>query len=81
MLCSASPLAAGQGALVLHEATALLRLAQAVTALTYEGFRANTSPLDPRVLGLRPAPGQSRAARELLALLYGGELGDPHPRR
>ena len=81
VLCSASPLAAGQGALVLHEAGALLALAQAVTALTYEGFRANTSPLDARVLGLRPAPGQSRAARELLALLDGGELGDPRNAR
>ncbi|MEU6377155.1 aromatic amino acid lyase [Streptomyces sp. NPDC046909] len=74
VLCGASPLAAGQGALVLHEAAAVLALAQGVTALTYEGFRANTSPLDPRVLGLRPAPGQARAAGELLALLRGGEL-------
>ncbi|MET7481812.1 aromatic amino acid ammonia-lyase [Streptomyces sp. NPDC005538] len=77
VLCSASPLAAGVGALALHEAGAVLALAQAVTALTYEGFRANTSPLDPRVLALRPAPGQSRAAAELLALLDGGDLGDP----
>ncbi|MER6089002.1 aromatic amino acid lyase [Streptomyces bluensis] len=82
VLCSASPLAAGQGALALHEAAAALSLAQAVTALTYEGFRANTSPLDPRVLGLRTAPGQSRAAGELLALLAGGHLADPrHARR
>ncbi|MER6012133.1 HAL/PAL/TAL family ammonia-lyase [Streptomyces bluensis] len=81
VLCSASPLAAGQGALALYEAAAVLTLAQAVTALTYEGFRANTSPLDPRVLGLRPAPGQSRAAGELLALLAGGHLADPRNAR
>lgn len=85
VLCSASPLAAGHGALALHEAATVRTLAQAVTALTFEGFRANTSPLDPRVLHLRPAPGQSRAARELLALLTGGELSDPsdprHARR
>lgn len=81
VLCGASPLAAGVGALALHEAGAVLALAQAVTALTYEGFRANTSSLDPRVLALRPAPGQSRAARELLALLDGGELGDPRNAR
>jgi histidine ammonia-lyase len=82
VLCSASPLAAGHGALALHEAAAVLTLAQAVTALTFEGFRANTSPLDARVLRTRPAPRQSRAARELLALLDGGELGDPrHARR
>ncbi|WP_151475871.1 HAL/PAL/TAL family ammonia-lyase [Streptomyces albicerus] len=82
VLCSASPLAAGQGALALHEAAAVRTLAQAVTALTFEGFRANTSPLDARVLGLRPAPGQSRAAGELLALLAGGDLTAPgHARR
>lgn len=81
VLCGASPLAAGQGALALHETGAVLALAQAVTALTYEGFRANTSPLDARVLELRPAPGQSRAAGELLALLDGGELTDPRAAR
>ncbi|WP_328492646.1 aromatic amino acid lyase [Streptomyces sp. NBC_00414] len=82
VLCSASPLAAGHGGLVLHEAGTVLALAQAVTALTLEGFRANTSPLDARVLGLRAAPGQSRAAAELLALLDGGDLTDPrHARR
>jgi histidine ammonia-lyase len=82
VLCSASPLAAGHGALALHEAAAVLSLAQAVTALAFEGFRANTSPLDARVLGLRPAPGQSQAASELLALLAGGELAAPgHARR
>jgi histidine ammonia-lyase len=81
VLCSASPLAAGIGALALHETAALLTLAQAVTALTYEGFRANTSPLDAQVLALRPAPGQSRAAAELLSLLTGGELTDPRNAR
>lgn len=81
VLCSASPLAAGLGALAVEEAAAVLALGQAVVALTYEGFRANTSPLDPRVLRLRPAPGQSRAAAELLALLAGGELTDPRRAR
>ncbi len=82
VLCSASPLAAGCGGLVLHEAATVLVLAQAVTALTFEGFRANTGPLDARVLGLRAAPGQSRAAAELLALLADGNLTDPrHARR
>ncbi|WAU83750.1 aromatic amino acid lyase [Streptomyces sp. Qhu-G9] len=81
VLCSASPLAAGQGGLALHETAAALTLTQAVTTLTFEGFRANTGPLDARVLGLRPAPGQSRAAAELLAFLGGGELTDPRRAR
>jgi len=81
VLCSASPLAAGQSALALHGTAAVLTLAQAVTALTYEGFRANTSPLDTRVSGLRPAPGQARAAAGLLSLLDGGTLTDPRNAR
>lgn len=81
VLCGASPLAAGHGALAGHDAMTILSLAQAVTALTFEGFRANTSPLDPRVQRMRPAPGQARAARELLALLDGGELVDPRRAR
>jgi histidine ammonia-lyase len=74
VLCNASPFAAGQGALVTHDATILLTSAQAVAALTFEGFRANIGPLDPRVQRARPAPGQETAARGLLALLSGGDL-------
>ena len=74
VLCGASPFAAGHGALVVHDAATALTLAQAVTALTFEGFRANVGPLDPRVQAARPAPGQATAAAELLALLEGGDL-------
>jgi histidine ammonia-lyase len=81
VLCGASPLAAGHGALAVHDAMTALSLAQAVATLTFEGFRANTSPLDLRVRRVRPAPGQDRAAGELLALLAGGELGDPRRAR
>ena len=81
VLCGASPLSAGHGALALYDAMTALALAQAITALTFEGFRANTSPLDPRVQRMRPAPGQERAAGELLVLLDGGELGDPRRAR
>ncbi|MFC5746848.1 HAL/PAL/TAL family ammonia-lyase [Actinomadura rugatobispora] len=74
VLCGASPVAAGHGALVVHDAAAALTFAQAVTALTFEGFRANVGVLDPRVQAARPAPGQAAAAQELLALLDGGDL-------
>lgn len=81
VLCGASPLAAGAGALAASDATVALHLAQAVAALTYEGFRANTSPLDPRAQRARCAPGQADAAAGLLALLAGGELPDPRAAR
>ena len=46
-------------------------------ALSMEGFRANLSPLDPRVVAARPAPGQAWAAAGLRALLAGGALTEP----
>lgn len=76
VLCGASPLAAGHGALVVADAATGVVLAQAVAALTFEGFRGNTSPFDARVQAVRAAPGQADAARGLLALLAGGELTD-----
>ena len=43
----------------------------------WRGFRANLSPLDPRVVAARPAPGQAWAAAGLRALLAGGALTEP----
>lgn len=77
VLCGASPIAAGAGALVVRDAHTSWALAQGVAALTYEGFRANCSPLDPRVQRARPAPGQAASAAALLALLGEGELVEP----
>jgi histidine ammonia-lyase len=42
-----------------------------------EGFRANLTPLDPRVVAARPAPGQAWAAEGLRSLLAGGTLAEP----
>jgi histidine ammonia-lyase len=77
VLCSANSVSAGAGALAYADARSALLTAQAVAALSFEGFRANTTPLDPRVQAARPAPGQQAAAEHLLALLDGGLLGDP----
>ncbi|MEO1194374.1 MAG: aromatic amino acid ammonia-lyase [Pseudomonadota bacterium] len=76
-LCSASSLSAGLGALVLDEAWRLLHLAEAIAVLSFEAFRANLSPLDPRVAALHPAPGQAEAAARLRRLLAGSGLSDP----
>jgi histidine ammonia-lyase len=50
---------------------------QVAAALSMEGFRANLSPLDPRVVAARPAPGQEWAAAGLRELLAGGALTEP----
>ena len=76
-ICNASAYSAGQGALALADAEDLLALAQIAAALSLEGFRANLSPLDPRVTAARPQPGQAWAAAGLRALLAGGLLPQP----
>jgi histidine ammonia-lyase len=76
-LVSANAASAGVGALVVEDAAQALRAMLAATALSFEGYRAGPAPLDPRAAALRPAPGQGEAARDLLALLAGGELVQP----
>jgi histidine ammonia-lyase len=75
-ICSSSAVSVAAAALALVDAEALLSAAQVSAALSMEGFRANLSPLDPRVVAARPAPGQEWAARGLKALLAGGGLAD-----
>lgn len=76
-LCSANSVAAGLGALALVEAQRLLTLAEATTVLTFEAFRANLSPIDPRVVAARPAPGQAESAASLRRLLGDSKLKQP----
>ena len=81
VLCTTNAVAAGSATLALADAEDALVAAQAVASVTYEGFRANTSPLDPRAQAARPAPGSAEAAAHLLALLRGGLLTDPSAAR
>jgi len=81
-VCSSSAVAIGAAALALRDARACLDGAQISAALAMEGFRASLSPIDPRVVAARPAPGQEWAAAGLRALLAGGELAAAErPRR
>jgi histidine ammonia-lyase len=75
-LCSASSLSAGLGALALHDAGELWRLAQLAAAASLEAFRGNLRPHDPRATAARPAPGQQEASAHLLQILAGSALTD-----
>ena len=69
-------------ALGLVQALNAIETAQTAAALSLEGFRANLSPFDPRVLALRSMPGQARAAEGVLSRLAGSELLEAgHARR
>ena len=65
-LLNANAYGVGNAALAPARCGARARGADAAGALSLEAFRANLSPLDPRVVALRPAPGQAEASQRLL---------------
>jgi histidine ammonia-lyase len=76
-LINATAASAACAALALHDARETLEDAQIAAALSFEGFRANVTPIDERVAAARPAPGQIDAAAGLRAVLAGGALTHP----
>lgn len=76
-LINATSATAACGALALADARELLATAQVAAALAFEGFRANLTPIDPRVAAARSAPGQAACAAGLRELLAGGALTVP----
>jgi histidine ammonia-lyase len=64
----------GIGALALHDARLVLQAQTIAGALSLEAAGANLSPIDPRVVALRPAPGQAEASALVLSLLKGSAL-------
>jgi histidine ammonia-lyase len=73
-LCNASSVAAGIAALAVDAGDRLLDAVQIAAALSMEGFRASTSPIDAQVAGAHAAPGQEWEAAGLRELLRGGSL-------
>jgi histidine ammonia-lyase len=73
-LLNANAYSTGLGALALHDARSALDAQIIAGALSLEAAGANLSPIDPRVVALRPAPGQAEASRVVLSLLEGSDL-------
>ncbi|MEO7761124.1 MAG: histidine ammonia-lyase [Casimicrobiaceae bacterium] len=76
-LVSSNAATIGVAALCLIDVEAALDALDHSAALAFEGFRANLSPLDPRMQKARPAPGQTEAAERLTKLLVGSALWQP----
>ena len=80
-LFSANAVTVGRASLVLHDLADTLDRLDDIVALSYEGFRANVSPLDVRAQAAREAPGQARAAARLRDSLAGSGLLVPNAAR
>ncbi len=80
-LVSANSAATGHGALVLARMMKLLSHADLAAALSIDAFLANPSPLDERIITVRPHQGQVMTTMRLRALLDGSSCHDPRFRR
>jgi histidine ammonia-lyase len=80
-LISANAATVGHAALTLADCAAALDALNIAAALTFEGYRANLSPLNPRVQAARPARGQRAIAERLTQLLAGSALWQPDAAR
>ena len=76
-LISSNAVTVGHASLVLADLARALALHTDIVALSFEAFRANLSPLDPRAQAARPAPGQAEAATRILIALAGSALAKP----
>jgi histidine ammonia-lyase len=76
-LCSHDAFSAAAAAFGLVGSRRALSSVEMATALSYEAFRANVSPLREDVLALRPQPGEDVAAAALRRWLAGSSLLQP----
>ncbi len=75
-LANHSSFSAAIGAIGVWRARQLFVATQAASVLSLEAFGANLSAFDPSILTLRPQPGQSEAAGQILRLLEGSRLSN-----
>ncbi|HEY0211651.1 aromatic amino acid ammonia-lyase [Acerihabitans sp.] len=76
-LVSSNAASVGLAALLLADIAQLINVQAGAIALSFEAFRANTSPLSPWASRIRRLPGGAECASHLLALLDGGALSRP----
>jgi histidine ammonia-lyase len=66
------------GALALRDATRLATAADIAGALSLEALKGSKRPFDPRLMAVRPHPGQATVAANLRALLTESEIMESH---
>lgn len=76
-LISSNAATVGHAALALRDCADALDALNIAAALSFEGFRANLAPLDPRAQAAHRAPGQADIATRIRELLAGSALAQP----
>ncbi|MFO0553452.1 MAG: histidine ammonia-lyase [Polyangiaceae bacterium] len=66
------------GALAIADALELAKHADVAGAISLEALLGSKRPFDPRLMAVRPHPGQAAVARNLLALLADSEVMESH---
>ncbi|HEY8280692.1 MAG TPA: histidine ammonia-lyase [Bdellovibrionota bacterium] len=66
------------GALVIHEAIALAKVADIAGALSVDAFRGTSAAFDERIHAVRPHSEQADVAKNLRALLKGSKIAESH---
>lgn len=66
------------GALAVHDGLELCRFADVAGSVSLEALKGSKRPFDPRLMQVRPHPGQAACAANLRALLEGSEIMESH---
>ncbi|MEX2237795.1 MAG: histidine ammonia-lyase [Dehalococcoidia bacterium] len=77
-LINGTQLMAGVGALVLHDALALMEAAETAAAVSIDALMGTSAAFHAAIQEARGQPGQIASARRLRALLEGSEIGQAH---
>ncbi|XAM00912.1 histidine ammonia-lyase [Phycisphaeraceae bacterium D3-23] len=77
-LINGTQLMSAHGALVLHRAMHLVKLADVIAAMSLEALQGSVSPFDARIAELRPHPGHGIVARNIRELLIDSEILESH---
>ncbi len=73
-LLNGTAVMAGYASLAVWDSYNTLRNAVAAAAMSFEALRGTDAALDPRIMEVRPHPGQAKIARVLSELLDGSEI-------
>ena len=76
-ICNHASYSAAYSAMALDSALKSYNTVQQAACLSLEGFSANLTAFDSRILSLRPQPGQAHATADMIAFLKGSELLNP----